>query len=77
MHLAVALGRPVVSVFGPTDPLWIGPYRRPHAVVQAPQPCSPCYLRKLRHCRHDHACMTAVTAAMVIERLEETLAACA
>src|SRR5207302_6915500 len=26
MHLAVALGRPVVSVFGPTDPVWIGPY---------------------------------------------------
>ena len=27
MHLAVALDRPVVSVFGPTDPVWAGPYR--------------------------------------------------
>lgn len=77
MHLTVALGRPVVSVFGPTDPVWIGPYRRPHAVVQATLPCSPCYLRKLRNCPHEHACMKAVTAAMVIECVAETLAAAA
>ncbi len=38
MHLTVALGRPVVSVFGPTDPLWIGPYGRPDAVVRADRP---------------------------------------
>jgi ADP-heptose:LPS heptosyltransferase len=74
MHLAVALGRPVVSVFGPTDPLWIGPYGRPHAVVRADVPCAPCYLRKLRFCPNGHACMNEVTAAMVIERLERTLA---
>ena len=35
MHLAVALGRPVVGVFGPTDPVWIGPYGRPRAVVRS------------------------------------------
>jgi lipopolysaccharide heptosyltransferase I len=71
MHLAVAVGRPVVSVFGPTDPLWIGPYGRPGAVVQAAGiDCAPCYLRKLSACRHGHACMTEATAAMVIERIE-------
>jgi lipopolysaccharide heptosyltransferase II len=74
MHLTVALGKPVVSVFGPTDPLWIGPYGRPHAVVRAEVPCSPCYLRKLRHCRHGHACMLQVTPAQVIERVEKILA---
>jgi heptosyltransferase-1 len=75
MHLAVALGRPVVSVFGPTDPVWIGPYGRPDAVVRAELPCAPCYLRVVRRCPNDHACMTAVTGAMVIERLERTLEA--
>jgi heptosyltransferase I len=74
MHLAVALDRPVVSIFGPTDPLWIGPYQRPHAVVSAALSCSPCYLRKLRRCPHDHACMRRISAAAVIERIEATLA---
>jgi lipopolysaccharide heptosyltransferase I len=73
MHLAVALGRPVVSVFGPTDPVWIGPYGRPGAVVRADLPCSPCYLRRLRNCPHGHACMREVAAADVIGRAEEVL----
>jgi lipopolysaccharide heptosyltransferase I len=74
MHLAVALGRPVVSVFGPTDPVWIGPYGRPEAVVRAGVPCAPCYLRKVRRCPHAHECMTRVTGAEVIDRLEGILA---
>jgi lipopolysaccharide heptosyltransferase I len=75
MHLAVALGRPVVSVFGPTDPVWIGPYGRPHAVVRADLPCSPCYLRRLHSCPHRLACMSEVTAGQVIERIEDVIAA--
>ncbi len=73
MHLTVALGQPVVSIFGPTDPVWIGPYGRPHAVVQAGVACSPCYLKKLRSCPHDHACMKQVTSDMVVERVERIL----
>jgi lipopolysaccharide heptosyltransferase I len=75
MHLAVALGRPVVSVFGPTDPVWIGPYCRPDSVVRAVLPCSPCYHRRLCSCPHGHACMKEVSAAAVIERIEAVLAA--
>jgi lipopolysaccharide heptosyltransferase I len=74
MHLTVALGRPVVSVFGPTDPVWIGPYGRTNAVVQAPTECAPCYLRDLKHCHHGHSCMRQVSSAMVIERIEQVLA---
>lgn len=73
MHLAAALGTPLVAIFGPTDPLWVGPYGRADSVVRAGVPCSPCYLRHLRQCRHNHACMHEVTAEMVIERAEETL----
>jgi ADP-heptose:LPS heptosyltransferase len=74
MHLTVAMGRPVVSVFGPTDPIWVGPYGRPHGVVRADLPCSPCYLRRLSACPNGHACMKEVTGAMVIARLEAVLA---
>jgi heptosyltransferase I len=73
MHLAVALNRPVISIFGPTDPIWIGPYGRPHAVLHADLPCSPCYLRRLKECRHDHACMESVSPLAVIGRAESVL----
>jgi heptosyltransferase-1 len=74
MHIAVALDRPVVAVFGPTDPVWAGPYRRADAVLRATLPCSPCYLRQLSRCTHDHACMKDVSAAAVIARMEAILA---
>src|SRR5947207_4465733 len=74
MHLAVALDRPVVSVFGPTDSVWIGPYRREGAVLRRELPCAPCYLRRLRQCRHNHACMREVPASAVIARMEALLA---
>ncbi len=74
MHLAVALDRPVVSVFGPTDPVWAGPYRRANAVLRAELPCSPCYLRELSRCMHGHACMANVSAAAVIDRVEGIVA---
>jgi heptosyltransferase I len=73
MHLAVALGRPVVSVFGPTDAVWIGPYGRADAVLQSGIACSPCYLRTLDRCPHGHACMHKVPASAVIERAEAIL----
>jgi len=75
MHLAVALDRPVVSVFGPTNPVHIGPYDRPQAVVRADLPCSPCNFRRLSQCSHGHACMTEVSAKIVIERVESALRA--
>ncbi len=74
MHLTVALDRPVVSVFGPTDELWIGPYRRPEAVVRAAKECAPCYFRQLSACPHHHACMRDVTPGMVIDGIERVLA---
>ncbi len=73
MHLAVALNKPVVSVFGPTDPVRIGPYGRPQAVVRVDLPCSPCYLKKLSQCPYEHACMNQVTPDLVIDRLRMIL----
>lgn len=74
MHLAVALDRPVVGIFGPTDTVWAGPYRRDGAVLRTELPCSPCYLRQLSRCNFGHACMQQVGAGAVIERAESILA---
>jgi hypothetical protein len=42
-------------------------------VLRAELPCSPCYLRELRRCPHNHDCMKNVPAAAVIERTESVL----
>jgi ADP-heptose:LPS heptosyltransferase len=74
MHLAVALNRPVVSVFGPTNPSWVGPYGRADAVVRVNLPCSPCYFRRLSQCPNDHACMKQISPEQVIERIQAVFA---
>ena len=58
MHLAVAVGTPVVALFGPTDPRKIGPYGQGHAVLQAGIDCSPCGRRR---CTQGLACMNAIS----------------
>jgi lipopolysaccharide heptosyltransferase I len=75
MHMAAALERPVIGIFGPTDPVWAGPYRRADAVLRAEVPCAPCYLRQLSRCPHGHVCMKDVAPRAVIERAEQILAA--
>jgi lipopolysaccharide heptosyltransferase I len=75
MHVAASLGKPMVSVFGPTNPVHIGPYQRPESVVRVDLPCSPCNYRRLSQCPFDHACMNQVTSAMVLKRVQKILAA--
>jgi heptosyltransferase-1 len=48
MHMAAALGVPVVAIFGPTDPLRTGPYGDGHRVLQADGDCRPCFSRDCR-----------------------------
>jgi len=49
MHIAAALGKPLVSVFGPTNPIRTGPYQRLDSVVRVDISCSPCYSRRCSH----------------------------
>jgi heptosyltransferase-2 len=62
MHVAAAVGLPVVAIFGPTDPHGTAPVTPRCTVVQEKPYCSPCFLRR---CPIDHRCMTKVTADMV------------
>jgi lipopolysaccharide heptosyltransferase II len=58
MHVAAAVGLPVVAVFGPTDPHGTAPVTPRCTVIQEKPYCSPCFLRR---CPTDHRCMTRVT----------------
>jgi heptosyltransferase I len=73
MHVAASLGKPMVSVFGPTSPIRVGPYHRPESVVRVDLPCSPCNYRWLSQCPFDHACMKQLSSAMVVERARKSL----
>ena len=46
MHLAAAVGTPVIALFGPTDPARTGPYGAGHTIIRTELPCSPCFLKK-------------------------------
>ena len=48
-HIAAALGRPLVTLYGATNPVRTGPYGRDDSVVQLDLPCRPCYSRKCSH----------------------------
>jgi heptosyltransferase I len=45
VHLAHALGTPVLAVLGPTDPARHGPYGAPDSALAVRLPCSFCYKR--------------------------------
>jgi heptosyltransferase-1 len=67
MHLAVALGREVVALMGPSNPRRTGPYRG--RVVRLELECMPCNRKKCE----DPRCMRGITPDMVMSRLEEIL----
>jgi ADP-heptose:LPS heptosyltransferase len=56
LHLASALGLPVLGLYGPSDPVRNGPPQGPYRVVRASSPCGPCYKR----CCSDASCMESI-----------------
>jgi heptosyltransferase-2 len=71
MHLAAALGRPVVAMFGPTDERATRPLGD-HDVLVEPVFCRPCMLRD---CPIDHRCMKRITVDTVLGAVTRRLAA--
>ena len=69
MHVAAAVGTPVVAVFGPTDPVTTSPFGPGHAVVREPVECAPCFLRT---CPIDHRCMTRIDVDRVMSAVLTT-----
>ena len=70
MHLSAAVGTPVVSLWGPTDPKRTGPYGFDDLIVRGSAPCAPCYVRR---CPIGRICMEAIRSEDVIAKLETAL----
>jgi heptosyltransferase I len=72
MHVAAALKKPIVGIFGPTEPRRTGPYGQLNNVIQTPLPCVPCMKP---YCTHSKPleCLRAITPQTVAERVKRHL----
>jgi len=67
MHMAAAVGTPVVALFGPTAPWRTGPFGANHQIIRAGLPCSPCFKRKC----NTMDCMKQIEVQQVIEGVKK------
>lgn len=78
MHIAGAVGTPLIAIHGPTDPAHSGPVS-PHAtILKSGIWCSPCYNAKdTADCRYfTTQCMKNITPAQVYEVVQQKLQEC-
>lgn len=72
MHMAAALGVPVVAVFGATDPVRTGPYGEEHRVLtERDLDCRPCFSEDCA--REDLACLRRIEPSRVVAQVLEVL----
>jgi heptosyltransferase II len=70
MHLAAAVGTPVVAFFGPTDPGRTAAVGSASRILDRYVFCSPCYLKT---CPYGHECMKEITVESALRAVEEVL----
>ncbi len=71
MHIAAAMGVPVVAIFGPTAPWRTGPYGKIHSIIRKELPCSPCFSRVCKG--KDNICMKEIGISDVLPMVEAQL----
>jgi len=70
MHLAAALGKPTVAVFGSTSPVWSSAAAPWVRALYAAYPCSPCFRRT---CPIGYGCLRSIEPSLAIGAAEELL----
>ena len=73
MHVAAALGKPLVALFGPTEPRRTGPYGQLENVLRIELPCSPC-MKSFCTWKNPIECLTAISPQIVFERVQNAIA---
>ena len=71
MHIAYAVGTPLVAIFGSTDPGLTGPVGEASVVVKSDVPCSPCFERTCKD--KGLKCMLEITADDVYSGVKKLL----
>jgi heptosyltransferase-2 len=69
MHIAAALGTPLLALFGSTSEIKTGPMPQGE-VIHKHVECSPCYKRV---CPIDFRCMTQIESDEVVQRLKKII----
>jgi len=71
VHIASAVGTPVVALFGPTVPAFgFGPYGKGHSIVELDLPCRPCSSHGGKKCPKGHfMCMKGIAAEKVLKEV--------
>ena len=72
MHAAAALGKPLVALFGPTEPHRTGPYGRLESVLRIELPCSPCF-KSYCAWKNPNECLRAISPAQVLAQIHKIL----
>ncbi len=71
MHLAIALGKTTIALFGPSDPVRTGPYVKTYKykgqIISKSLPCSPCNRKKC----HNPVCMKMITPEEVFRAITD------
>lgn len=70
MHIAAAVGTPVISLWGATSPVRSAPWGSEDFVLCGPAACSPCYTRD---CSIQRVCMQRITPKQVLEKAHDIL----
>jgi ADP-heptose:LPS heptosyltransferase len=75
MHLATAVGTPVVAVFGPSDPQIYGPYGEHARFVWKPTVQSPCFYNgeAVAECSCAMQCMRNIAVVDVVAAVDTLL----
>jgi heptosyltransferase-2 len=70
-HIGIALGRKVVSLFGPNDPAWTDTKYENEIQIIGNVPCAPCHEPACS--RNQHLCMESITVGMVFDAAKQLL----
>ena len=69
MHVAAALGRPLLALFGPTAAERTGPHGQLPNVLRVPLPCAPC-MKSICHFEKPQECLRALSPDLVLRRVQ-------